>query len=71
MQITTTTKKEDNYTNSKKKNKKKPWAPNIGPKIIKEFKKVNKEVTFTSGKNLKSILGENKTKLLRNSHPGA
>ena len=41
-----------NYTNTKKI----PWVPNIGPKIRKEFKKVNKDITFTSGKNLQSIL---------------
>ena len=39
-----------NYTNSKKI----PWVPSIGPKIRKEFKKVNKDITFTSGKNLKA-----------------
>ena len=55
-----------NYTNSKKI----PWVPNIGPKIKKEFKKVNKDITFTSGKNLQSILCQNKPKLLPNSHPG-
>ena len=42
----------------------------IGPKIRKEFKKVNKDITFTSGKNLRSILCQNKPKLLPNSHPG-
>ena len=47
-----------------------PWIPNIGPKIRKEFKKVNKDITFTSGKNLQSILCQNKPKLLPNSHPG-
>ena len=50
--------------------KKIPWIPNIGPKIRKEFKKVNKDITFTSGKNLQSILCQNKPKLLPNSHPG-
>ena len=44
--------------------------PNIGPKIRKEFKKVNKDIIFTSGKNLQSILCQNKAKLLPNSHPG-
>ena len=44
--------------------------PHIGPKIRKEFKKVNKDITFTSGKNLQSILCQNKAKLLPNSHPG-
>ena len=52
------------YYNAKKKNsdnrsytntKKIPWEPNIGPKIRKEFKKVNKDITFTSDKNLQSI----------------
>ena len=37
-----------NYTNSKKI----PWVPNIGPKIRKELKKVNKGITFTPRKNL-------------------
>ena len=55
-----------NYTNSKKI----PWVPNIGPKIRKEFKKVNKDITLTSGKNLQSILFQNESKLLPNSHPG-
>ena len=55
-----------NYANSKKI----PWVPNIGPKIRKELQKVNKGVTFTSSKNLKSILRQNKPKLLPSSHPG-
>ena len=42
----------DNYSNSKKI----PWVYNIGPKIRKEFKKVNKDITFPSSKNLQSIL---------------
>ena len=50
--------------------KKIPWISNIGPEIRKEFKKVNKDITFTSGKNLQSILCQNKPKLLPNSHPG-
>ena len=41
-----------NYTNSEKTTS----VPNIEPKIRKEFKKVNKDITFTSGKNLQSIL---------------
>ena len=45
------------------------WIPNIGPKIRKEFKKVNKDITSTSGKNLQIILCQNKSKLLPNSHP--
>ena len=55
-----------NYTNSKKIS----WVPNIGPKIRKEFKKANKGITFPSGKNLQSILCQNKPKLLSNSHRG-
>ena len=55
-----------NYTNSKKI----PSLPNIGPTWRKEFKKVNKNITLTSGKNLQSILCQNKPKLLPNSHPG-
>ena len=42
----------------------------IGPKIRKEFKKVNKDITFTSGKNSQSILCQNKPNLPPNSHPG-
>ena len=44
--------------------------PNIGSKIRKEFKKVNKDITFTSGKNLQSILCQNKPELPPNNHPG-
>ena len=39
-------------------------------KTMKEFKKVNKDITFTSGKNLQSILCQSKPKLLPNSHSG-
>ena len=49
-----------NYTNSKKM----PWLLNIGPKIRKEFKKINKDITSTSGKNLQRIQCQNKPKLL-------
>ena len=49
-----------NYTNSKKI----PWLLNIGPKIRKEFKKINKDITSTSGKNLQSVQCQNKPKLL-------
>ena len=41
-----------NYINSEKV----PWVPNIGPNIRKQFKKLEKKITSTSGKNLKSIL---------------
>ena len=37
---------------------------------MKAFKKLNKDVIFTSGKNLQNILCQNKPKLLANSHPG-
>ena len=63
--------KNKNSDNRNGTNRKKiPWIPNIGPKIRKEFKKVNKDITFTSGQNLQSILCQNKLKLLPNSHPG-
>ena len=48
-----------NYTNSKKI----WWVPNIVPKLRKYFKKVNKDIIFTSRKNLQSILFRNKPKL--------
>ena len=41
----------------------------FGPKIRKELKKLNKDITFTSNKNVQSILCQNKPKLLPNSHP--
>ena len=55
-----------NYTNSKEI----PWVPNIGTKIRKLFKEVNRDITFASGKKLPSILCQNKPKLLPNCHPG-
>lgn len=46
------------------------WVPNnIGPKIRQEFKKVMKDINFTSSKNLQGILCHNKSYLLPNSHP--
>ena len=42
----------------------------IGPKIRKEIKEVNKDINFTSDKNLQSILYQNKPKLLPNSQRG-
>ena len=51
--------------------KKLPWIPNISPKIKREFKKIGKDSTFTSGKNLQQILCQkNMPKLLPNSQPG-
>ena len=55
-----------NYTNTNKI----PWIPNIGPKVRKEFKKINKDITFISGKNIQSILCQNKPKVRPNSHAG-
>ena len=64
------TKNKNNHNRNDTNRKKIPWIPNIGPKIRKKFKKVNKDITFTSGKNLQSILCQNKPKLLPNSDPG-
>ena len=53
-----------NITNSMKIS----WVHNVGAKTRKEFKKVNKDIAFTSVKNLQSILcqyiGESKKKAL-------
>ena len=62
--------KEKNNIHNKTNSNKILWLPNTGGKISKEFKKVNDGITFTSSKNLKSILCQNKLKLLPNSHPG-
>ena len=62
--------KNNNHNHNDTNRKKIPWIPNMGPKIMKEFKKVNKDITATSGKDLQSILCQNKLKLLPNSHPG-
>ena len=43
--------------------------PILGPKLQKEFKKKDIKTVFTSGANLKFILCQNKSKLLRNSYP--
>ena len=42
----------------------------LGPKLRKEFKKKDINTVFTSGANLKSILCQNKPKILPNSYPG-
>ena len=63
--------KNKNSDNRNDTNRKKiPWILNIEPKIRKEVKKVNKGIIFTFGKNVKSILCQNKPKLIPNSHPG-
>ena len=44
---------ENDTENREYKNLKKlPWIPNISPKRKREFKKIGKDITFTSGKNL-------------------
>ena len=47
---------ENNTENRDYKNLKKlPWIPNISLKIKREFKKIGKDIAFTSGKNLQQI----------------
>ena len=46
------------------------WSESIiGPKLWKEFKKKNFKTPLTSRANLKSILCQNKSKLLLDSYP--
>ena len=41
------------------------WIPTISPKIEREFKKIGKDITSTSGKHFLQFLGQkNKPKLL-------
>lgn len=47
-----------------------PWVPRIGPKLRKIYKKQGFKIAFSSGRNLKEILCNNKSKLLPNSFPG-
>ena len=47
-----------------------PWIPIIGPKIRKELQMTGCKVIFTSATKLKTILCNNKSKLLPNSYPG-
>ena len=63
---------ENNTENRDYANPKKlPWIPNISPKWKCEFKKIGKDIAFTSGKSLQQILCQkNKPKLLPNSQPG-
>ena len=44
--------------------------PILGPKLRKEFMKKDIKSVFTSGANLKSILCQNKLKLIPYSYPG-
>ena len=63
--------KYNNKKNNKNNHKKLSWIPNISPKIKREFKKIGKDIAFTSGKNLQQIpCQKNKPKLLSNSQPG-
>ena len=64
------TKNKKNHNRNDTNRKKIRWIPNIGGKIRKDFKKVIKDITFTFGLNLQSILCQNKPKLLPISHPG-
>ena len=41
------------------------WVPIFGPKLRKEFKKKDIKTVFTSGANLKSVLCQNKSKLIQ------
>ena len=59
-----------NNTRNAKNIIKLPWVPILGPKLRKEFKKKKIKTVFTSGANLKSILCQNKSKLIPNSYPG-
>ena len=65
-------KPKSNGQNSTKniKNIKLQWVPILGLKLRKEFKKKNIKTVFTSGANLKSILCQDKSKLIPNSYPG-
>ena len=57
--------KSNDQNNTKNtKNIKLPWVPILGPKLRKEFKKKKIKTVFTSGANLKSILCQNKSKLI-------
>ena len=58
-----------NNTKNTKNIIKLPWVPILGPKLRKEFKKKDIKTVFTSGANLKSILCQNKSKLIPNSYP--
>ena len=63
-------KPKSNDQNNNKNTIKLPWVPILGPKLRKEFKKKKIKTVFTSGANLKSILCQNKSKLISHSYPG-
>ena len=58
---------DQNNTKNTKNSIKLPWVSTLGPKLQKKFKKKDLKAIFTSGANLKSILCQNKSKLLPNS----
>ena len=60
---------DQNNTKNTKNIIKLPWVPILGPKLRKEFKKKDIKTVFTSRPNLKSILCQNKSKLIPNSYP--
>ena len=64
--------KSNNQNNTKNTRKiiKLPWMPILGYKLQKEFKKKDIKTVFTLGANLKSILCQNKSKLIPSSCPG-
>ena len=58
---------DQNNTKNTKNIIKLPWVSILGPKLQKKLKKKDLKAIFTSGANLKSILCQNKSKLLPNS----
>ena len=47
------------------------WIRDISPKMKGKFKRIDKDIAFTSGKNIQqSLCHKNKPKLLPNSQPG-
>ena len=44
------------------------WVPILGPKLRKKLKRKDIKTVFTSGANLKSILCQNKSRLIPNSY---
>ena len=47
-----------------------PWVPKLEPKLRNEFLNFGIKTIFTSGRNLKSLICRNKSKLLPSSFPG-
>ena len=67
-----TSKKEKVNTETIKNDKivKLPWVPKLEPKLRNEFLNFGIKTIFTSGRNLKSLICRNKSKLLPSSFPG-